>query len=280
MTTGGAVWNRPGRRRSGQGTRAVILTGAAGTIPALAFTLRSACSARSWQSEPAKPSGTPNGGYLKSSVDNAWWAGISAAKTCLRRSHDRGRDRLIAAGLTRIRVVCPLKAGPGGRTGRDGAVPGGRRTIRRGRYQAAGHELRCLPAACECGRWRRGPSGQRRGPCPSWIRTIAATTGIRNARSARSPGAVLCTRQHQPPTAPTGAGQELEAHAAELVQQAGAGQERPAATAAVTAATATTPLQIMCPRRSPGPAAVTEKTPKNGLEITSGYVRSDRDERR
>ena len=62
---------------------------------------------------------------------------------------------------------------------------------------------------------------------------------------------------------------ELGAHAAGLVHQAGADQERPAATAAVTAAAAGTPLQIMCPRRSSGPAAVTEKTPKNGLEITA-----------
>jgi hypothetical protein len=62
---------------------------------------------------------------------------------------------------------------------------------------------------------------------------------------------------------------ELWAHAAELVQQAGADQERSAAPAAVTAATAGTPLQIMCPRRSSGPAAVTAMTPKNGLEITA-----------
>src|SRR5262249_26250223 len=37
----------------------------------------------------------------------------------------------------------------------------------------------------------------------------------------------------------------------------------------VTAATAKTPLQITCPRRSPGAAAVTAKTPKSGLEITA-----------
>ena len=47
------------------------------------------------------------------------------------------------------------------------------------------------------------------------------------------------------------------------------GQHRKA-TAAVTSATAKTPLQITCPRRSPGPAAVTAKTPQNGLEITAG----------
>jgi hypothetical protein len=63
---------------------------------------------------------------------------------------------------------------------------------------------------------------------------------------------------------------ELGAHAAGLVQQAGADHERPAANSAVTEATAGMPLQIMCPRRSPEPAAVTEKTPRNGLEITAG----------
>ena len=39
--------------------------------------------------------------------------------------------------------------------------------------------------------------------------------------------------------------------------------------APATSATAETPLQITCPRRSPGPAAVTAKTPRNGLEITA-----------
>jgi hypothetical protein len=62
---------------------------------------------------------------------------------------------------------------------------------------------------------------------------------------------------------------ELGTHVAGLVQQAGADQERPAA---VTAATATTPQEITCPRRSPGPAVVTAKTPKNGLEITAVLV--------
>ena len=38
---------------------------------------------------------------------------------------------------------------------------------------------------------------------------------------------------------------------------------------AVTAVTAKTPLHVTCTRRSPGPAAVTAKTPKMGLEITA-----------
>jgi hypothetical protein len=41
-------------------------------------------------------------------------------------------------------------------------------------------------------------------------------------------------------------------------------------TAPVTSATAETLLQITCPRRSPGPAVFTAKTPRNGLEITAG----------
>src|SRR6202035_715967 len=93
--------------------------------------------------------------------------------------------------------------------------------------------------------------------------TIAATTVIRNAQPARSPTAVPC------PAAPGagGADQRARPNAADLVQHTGADQNRPAA---VTAATAKTPLQITCPRRSPGPAAVTAKTPKMGLEITAG----------
>ena len=38
---------------------------------------------------------------------------------------------------------------------------------------------------------------------------------------------------------------------------------------AITPATAKTPLQITCPRRSPEPPAITAKTPKYGLEITA-----------
>ena len=88
--------------------------------------------------------------------------------------------------------------------------------------------------------------------------------GHPNAQLARSPAAVPC---------PAGTERrrelisELGTRAAELVQHAGADQERPAA---VTAATAKTPLQVTCSRRSPGPAAFTAKTPKNGLEITAG----------
>jgi hypothetical protein len=43
-----------------------------------------------------------------------------------------------------------------------------------------------------------------------------------------------------------------------------------ATTAVATAAAAKTLLQITCPRRSPGAAAVTAKTHKFGLEITAG----------
>jgi hypothetical protein len=110
----------------------------------------------------------------------------------------------------------------------------------------------------------------RRGSERSQRRTSSGTSG----RPARPQPSSAC--QHQ---ARRELVSELGAHAAELVQQAGADQDRPAATAAVTAATAGTPLQIMCRRRSPGPAAVTEKTPKTGYYY-GGYVRSNRDERR
>jgi len=35
-------------------------------------------------------------------------------------------------------------------------------------------------------------------------------------------------------------------------------------------------LQITCHRRSKNPSAVTATTPKNGLEITGGYLRTQR----
>jgi hypothetical protein len=173
-----------------------------------------------------------------------------------------GRDRGIVARLTHVRVVRPLKAWPGGRTGRDGAIPGRARTIRHGRYRAAGQELRCLPDACARGCRRPSAFGQRRacahrGSGRSQRRPSSGTLS-RPARPESSPA-----RQHQAPAEPIS---ELGTHAADLVQHAGADQERPAA---VTAATAKTPLQITRPRRSPGPAAVTAKTPKMGLEITA-----------
>jgi hypothetical protein len=52
VTTGGAAWNRPGRRRSRQATRTVISTGPAETIPALASRSDPPVR-RNWQSEPA-----------------------------------------------------------------------------------------------------------------------------------------------------------------------------------------------------------------------------------
>jgi hypothetical protein len=112
------------------------------------------------------------------------------------------RDRLIAARLTRVRVVRPLKAGPtgelaateryrvaGGRSGTDGIEP-----------------LAKTPAPARCVRTRLpAPLCLRpaQSLCPSWIRTIAATTVIRNAQPPRSPGTVPC------PAAPgaDGAGQ-------------------------------------------------------------------------
>jgi hypothetical protein len=174
----------------------------------------------------------------------------------------RDRDRVIAARLTHVRVVRPLKAGPGGRTGRDGAVPGSHaddpaRTVS-SRWPRTSVPARCMRTRLPAQRCLRPAQSLY----PSWIRTIAATTVIRPAQPARSPGAVAA-RQHQAPTEPIS---ELGTHAADPGQHAGADQERPAA---VTAATAKTPLQITCPRRSPGPAAVTAKTPKMGLEITS-----------
>jgi hypothetical protein len=179
------------------------------------------------------------------------------------------RDRLITARLTRVCVVRPLKAGPtgelatteryrvaGGRSGTDGIEPlaknAGACPVRA--HAAAGAAVSSAsaePVPVGSGRSQRRPS---------------SGTLSRPARPEPSPA-----RQHQALTEPIS---ELETHEAELVQQTGADQEIPAA---VTAATAKTPMQITCPRRSPGPAAVTAKTPKNGLEITADQAQRPRE---
>jgi hypothetical protein len=174
---------------------------------------------------------------------------------------------VIAARLTRVRAGRPPKAEPGGRTGRGGAAPGHRQTIRRGRYRAAGHELRCLPGACGCGCWRGGTpaSAEPRVRCGPGRSRRRPSSGTRSRPARPEPSSA---RQHQ---APTGASRRARDARRRTRSVAAADQDRPAA---VTAATAGTPLQITCPRRSPGPAAITEKTPKNGLEITAGMCAS------
>ena len=98
---------------------------------------------------------------------------------------------MIAARLTRIHVVRPLKAGPAG----------GPATTERDRPQtddpvrtvSSYWPRPSVPARCI---WTRPPAPRRPRPAqsssPSWIRTIAATTVIRNARPARSHGTFLC----------------------------------------------------------------------------------------
>jgi hypothetical protein len=171
--------------------------------------------------------------------------------------HDRG-DRGPADPCS---CRTPLKAGAYRRAGRDRTVPGRWQTIRHARYRAADQVA--------------GPGREHAAADPAVPQASAELVPIvdpedrsegrhRNAQPARSPGArppagsIRCRRSRS---------SELGAHAADLVQHAGARRERPAA---VTAATATTPLQITCPRRTPGPPAVTAKTPKFGLEITVG----------
>jgi hypothetical protein len=155
----------------------------------------------------------------------------------------------------------PAEDWANGRTGRDGTGPRRRRAIRRGRYRAAGHELRCPAGACGRGCRYRGAFGQRRA-------RIRRGSG----RSLRRPSSGTLSRPARPEPSLHGStrrrqeGQRARDARRGTRQQAGADQERPAA---ITAATAGTPLQITCPRRSPGPAVVTAKTPKNGLEITA-----------
>jgi hypothetical protein len=94
------------------------------------------------------------------------------------------------------------------------------------------------------------------------LRTTGTTTVTRNARPAQL-GPSLA-QQHQ---APTDAGQRGRDALSGPRWPAGVNQNM--TSAAVTAATAKTSLQITCPRRGPEPAAITAKTARMGLEITA-----------
>src|SRR5207245_8228652 len=119
--------------------------------------------------------------------------------------------------------------------------------------------------ACAAGRPppRRLPASRR--ALTMALRTTGTTTVTRNARPAQL-GPSLA-QQHQ---APADAGQRG--------RDALSGPRWPAGvhpnmtSAAVTAATAKTSLQITCPRRGPEPAAITAKTARMRLEITAGSV--------
>jgi hypothetical protein len=88
-------------------------------------------------------------------------------------------------------------------------------------------------------------NGTGRGSAGTGRVTAASHITFRSGRSV----SLRCSQRRSPGTPTDGPGPET--------------------TAVATAATARTPLQITCPRRSPGAAAVTAKTPKFGLEITA-----------
>jgi hypothetical protein len=135
----------------------------------------------------------------------------------------------------------------------------------RWRSRAAGR----APGACAMRAARqpppRRPLASARAPCPARVRTI----GSRGRHPERS--AARLARNRSCPGAIRRRGTGRRAHVAlsrtrRASHGVGPGHETPAA---VTAATAKTPLQIRCPRRTPGASAVTAKTPKSGLEITA-----------
>jgi hypothetical protein len=156
----------------------------------------------------------------------------------------------------------PAEGGAGGRTGYDGAVAGRRAMIRADGIEPLAKSFGACPVRADAAAAAAVPSTSAQ-PVP------AAGPDDRSddrhpetlswpARPQPSPA-----RQHQ---APTGTDQRSRDTRRRTRPARWSG---PGEAAAVTAATAKTPLQITCPRRSPGPAAFTAKTPKNGLEITS-----------
>jgi hypothetical protein len=109
------------------------------------------------------------------------------------------------------------------------------------------------------------PLGQRGAACPSWDRTIRAMTVTRNAQpSCPRPGRACPAATRRDGSWPASSGRPQPNSPGHPRSEPGH-----ATPTAVTAATGKTSLQITCPRRSPGAAAVTAKTPKFGLEITA-----------
>ena len=109
---------------------------------------------------------------------------------------------------------------------------------------------------------RHGASRPAAEPCPSRVRTIG---GHEPPGTLSPPGS---SGEPSPARAMPSAGRSRSASSGRPQRNSpgtpgsGPGHKTPAA---VTAATAKTPLQVTCPRRSPGPAAFTAKTPKLGL---------------
>jgi hypothetical protein len=177
--------------------------------------------------------------------------------------HYRGSSR---SGGRVFGVVLPLQAERAGELAAE-RFPGRRRVIP---AQAVSSRWPSVPMPARCGRPRppaaTAPSWPARSTCPSSVRTIGAMTVTRNAQPSGSTGGRSC------PAATSADGSRLVSSGRPRPNspgqpRSGPGYETPEA---VTAATAKTPLLITCPRRSPGAAAFTAKTPKNGLEITAG----------
>src|SRR6266566_4108189 len=101
---------------------------------------------------------------------------------------------------------------------------------------------RCGSPRCRC---HRDPS-RLHGPYPSWIRKAGTKTITRTLTPVQA-------ERYRPLFENTKRLRELISELQTL--------------APGTPATAKTPLQITCPRRSPEPAATTAKTPKSRLEI-------------
>jgi hypothetical protein len=168
-------------------------------------------------------------------------------------------------------IICRCHRGPAGALRRDAplkAERAGELAAERFRSQAgdpgAGgiEPLAERFGACAAGRPPPRCLPASRRALTMALRTTGTTTVTRNARLARL-GPVLA-RPHQ---APAGAGQRGRDALSGPRWPAGVNQNM--TSAAVTAATAKTSLQITCPRRDPEPAAITAKTARMGLEITA-----------
>jgi hypothetical protein len=163
----------------------------------------------------------------------------------------------------------PASGGASPKAERAGSRPRSDSGLRRVIAGAVGAEPL---AECLSGCAARAAAASRRAaePQPMAAPDDQSRGRHRDARAARLEPSPARQRQ-----APTGAGQRGRGALSGPRPASRSGSEmRPAA---VTAATAKTPLSITCPRRGPEPAAVTAKTAGMGLEITSVRKRSSSD---
>jgi hypothetical protein len=106
------------------------------------------------------------------------------------QQRERPITGVIAIRPAHLRVVRPLKAGVGGRTGRGGAAAGRRPTIRADGIESLAKSFGACPVRADAAAAAVPPASAQ--PVPAAGPDDRSDDRIRNAQLARSPAAVPC----------------------------------------------------------------------------------------